>query len=653
MKLRYKTTILLPCFLCILQVAAQPSNGDLYNLDLEQLQDIKITIASKNEESQEDAAGVISVITRSELSRFGAISLRDALERVPSLNGTVARLTDIYGLSSRGDALKINSGHILFLINGRPARESHEGSVNSDILAAFPIDLLQRIEVIRGPGSVLYGSGAFSAVINLVTLDTETQKTGLNVRGNTTGASGMSGHIVSKFKELNFLVGGRFFSREDKKVTYVTANNDDPMNPFVDEIELRDQSYAGYLGLDYKKLNLMVSYNEYDATNFFRQAARLGETANWTKIFSNLGYQIKLTDNWDLDLNATHTKSEFDTEEVVGVSRVSNDAVFEFTNHITLQKKSYLLLGGLYNYNSGQEFNTRSNRYITDLSRGSFALYSQLDYQITPDVKFTGGVQANKVKNQDVSVVPRAGLIWKPIPSVSVKALYSEAYRAPSVNELGINSMFIKGDPNLRPETNKSIDLGVKYQSSGWMIGVNYFNSLHSDIIVLDFDVRSQSSDYRNLSEVRFNGVEFETIFNPNYRLFVKGSILVQENKNREGTMNSSPMPTYGNKLGVSYLLFNRLNISLFNIYQGGLSSDFVANRNPDYQPYNLLNGQLNFQLNQHSEEKKCYYHVHLQVDNLFNEEIWLPSSGQGLSTITLPYNVGRSLNVGLRMSLN
>src|SRR6185503_8562129 len=71
-------------------------------------------------------------------------------------------------IAARGDQTKINGGHVLFLINGRPTREVLEGGLVSDLLESFPIDVLERIEVIKGPGSVLYGSNAFSAVVNLI-----------------------------------------------------------------------------------------------------------------------------------------------------------------------------------------------------------------------------------------------------------------------------------------------------------------------------------------------------------------------------------------------------------------------------------------------------------------------------------------------------
>jgi outer membrane cobalamin receptor len=90
-------------------------------------------------------------------------------------------------IAVRGDQTRANAGHILILINGRPVREILEGGVSSDILESFPINILERIEVVKGPGSVLYGSDAFSGVINLITKKAEGEDFGVSAAGGAAG----------------------------------------------------------------------------------------------------------------------------------------------------------------------------------------------------------------------------------------------------------------------------------------------------------------------------------------------------------------------------------------------------------------------------------------------------------------------------------
>jgi outer membrane receptor for ferrienterochelin and colicins len=142
---------------------------DVMGLDIESLLKVRVVTASKSSETVSDAPGVVSVVTSDELFRFGSVTLREALDRVPGLTGTTASFTDRSMVASRGDQVMSNGGHLLILLNGRPTREILEGGIVSDLLESFPVSVLERIEVVKGPGSVMYGSNAVSGVINLIT----------------------------------------------------------------------------------------------------------------------------------------------------------------------------------------------------------------------------------------------------------------------------------------------------------------------------------------------------------------------------------------------------------------------------------------------------------------------------------------------------
>src|SRR5688572_16174033 len=94
----------------------QISMDSLYSLSLEELMNIDITVASKKAEKISDAPGVISVLTREDIDRFGGISLKDLLERVPSLTTLSGSFTDRNAVASRGDMVKSTSSHVLILI---------------------------------------------------------------------------------------------------------------------------------------------------------------------------------------------------------------------------------------------------------------------------------------------------------------------------------------------------------------------------------------------------------------------------------------------------------------------------------------------------------------------------------------------------------
>jgi outer membrane receptor protein involved in Fe transport len=176
---------------------------DVTSMDIEALMNLDVTTASRFADKLSDAPSIMSVVTSDELRRFGGMTLGEILQRVTGLTGTSQYFTDRSMVAARGDQTKTAGGHILFLINGRPTREVQEGGIISDLLESFPVEILERIEVIRGPGSVLYGSNAFSAVINLITKKATNDQVTAEALGGADGAVASSAQLMYKRGSLS------------------------------------------------------------------------------------------------------------------------------------------------------------------------------------------------------------------------------------------------------------------------------------------------------------------------------------------------------------------------------------------------------------------------------------------------------------------
>ena len=155
----------------LLALAAQCSVADtsldLFELDLSQL--MEISVVSKRAETIEQAAGVVSVITREHIKRYGARNLSDLINRLPNAQVMGSSLYPNNRTSLRAVTQTHLDDKVLILLNGRPLRDAGQGGINGDLYQTFPIESIKQIEVIRGPGSVLYGTNAFSGVFNIVT----------------------------------------------------------------------------------------------------------------------------------------------------------------------------------------------------------------------------------------------------------------------------------------------------------------------------------------------------------------------------------------------------------------------------------------------------------------------------------------------------
>ena len=476
------------------QVSSQaaPSGGgrDLGSLDLESLLNTKVITASKFSENLADAPGVISVISQDELRRFGGTTLQEVLERVPGLSIASAYFTDRSLVAARGDQTKINGGHILFLINGRPTREVLEGGLITDLLEAFPVNALEKIEVIKGPGSVLYGSNAFSAVVNLITKKAEGNGVTVSGFGGAQGMQGNSGQVMVKHGDFSLFGAGQFHQMPNWNTNYVLPNSliGDPVAPpvpLVQNVTLEDRGDGAYLGASYKNLAFMSSFTEWHTPSFVRGSVAPNK---WRRGFADLGYTVKATNDWDMSFNATYTRNTFDNFGYPSIGRDSQELVLEWTNSIAFSNWDRLTVGTLFNHVEGQEtyFGIDTPFQISDGSRPGGAFYAQWDHQLVDTVKLVGGFQVNKIAGTGLNVVPRAGVVWNPTSHVGVKALYSGAFRAPSINETMLNHPALQGNPDLKPEKVGTLDLSVSYQANRFQGALTYFHSRQTDSIVVD-----------------------------------------------------------------------------------------------------------------------------------------------------------------------
>ncbi len=631
----------------------QISRSELLALDLESLLDIKVVTASKFSESQSDAPGIISVVTQDELRRFGGTTLREVLERVPGLSSSTAYFTDRSMVAARGDQTKINGGHVLFLINGRPTREVLEGGLVSDLLESFPVNVLERIEVIKGPGSVLYGSNAFSAVVNLITREAENNGLSFGGAPGAGGARQVSGEGTYTCGDLRVVGGAQIHQGPDWNTTYWFNNPipDDPLAagvPSVQSATIRDHSGGGFAGVTYKNLSVMSSFTEWRTAAFVR--GTVGES-HWKRGFADVGYALKPTEQWRMNLNATYTKNLFDIDEFPFIGRDSHETLFEWANFVSPTARDQVTFGVLHSQVRGHEnyFGLGFPLTISEGRRSASAAYAQIDHRLVDRVKLIGGFQANKIAGLALDVVPRGGVIWSPAPRWNVKALYGQAFRAPSINETSLNHPGLQGNPSIRPENVATFDLELSYHGERAQGSANFFHSRHTDSIVID--PSEQVWRYVNFGEATFRGVELDGKYYVNRHVFVLGSFLHQANSDSNGNTDVTPVPNTSAKGGVSFQNERGITVSVFDNYQGSIDG-FSSVLNPSPSPRHLLSAHARLELASLLKARQTAgIALVVNGDNLTNQSVWLPDWGANTGD-TIPARRGRTLYVGIEMSM-
>jgi len=495
-------------------------------------------------------------------------------------------------VAARGDQTKTDGGHILFLINGRPTREVMEGGIISDLLQSFPVDILERIEVIKGPGSVLYGSNAFSAVVNLVTKKADGNRVTLRGLGGAGGAADSTGSFSYQRGDLGAVGSVQLHDMPAWPITYLVPPSQQnlsfaPSVPPVERVNVVDGGVGAYLGLNYKGFSFMSAFTEWQSTGFIEGTV---SPTRLSRDFGDLGYNRRIAHNWDMSFDLTFTRTTFGENPFPNVTRDSNEAIAEWTNLITLGARDRLSVGALLNRIEGTElFTGTTPALLTGQGRRyGGAVYAQLDHQLLSDVKLIAGFQTNKIGNIPLNTVPRGGAVWSPSSRVSVKALYGQAFRAPSLDENLLNNPGLGGNPNLKPETVATFDLGVYFEGSRAQFGVDYFHSTFDNLIVnLPGPTRAV---YFNFGQLTFNGAEIEGKYYLRKNFFMQGSMLYQVNVDGNGVQNVSPVPNIGFKAGFSYE-GKKLTASLFDVSDGPFTGYTAVN--PLQGWHHIINGNF------------------------------------------------------------
>lgn len=179
LKRQFGQLLLLGCWSSI--VDAQQTVVELLELSPAELADIPVSIASGSSKSVSRSAAVTSVITAEQISAMGATELPEVLETVPGIHATIQPVTNDYSYTMRG-MYNATNAEILVMLNGTRFSVPYQGTPLSRMI--LPVEAIQRIEVIRGPGSAMYGADAFAGVINIVT------KKASDIDGVTIGARG-------------------------------------------------------------------------------------------------------------------------------------------------------------------------------------------------------------------------------------------------------------------------------------------------------------------------------------------------------------------------------------------------------------------------------------------------------------------------------
>lgn len=506
--------------------AQQPSRPQPISLD--SLLNTTISAASKYAQRSAAAPASVTILSSEDLGRFGFRTLQDVFENVRGFY--VSNDRNYPYLGSRGFSRPSDyNNRILLLVDGHSLNEQVWGGVAVGSDLPLNLDAIERIEIVRGPGSALYGTNAMFAVINIVTRTVATLD-GLiagarvgseGLREGTVAAGGMLG------KSSSFTLSG-LLSRLDGADRYYPEYDTPQSNSGVAHDLDWERSVSGLGSLRVGDAGLRVGYYSRSKgipTGAFEAAFNDPRTMSvdenfWGEVSAlrDIGGRLRLTGRLYADRYRYRGVFPTNTGPAYTDGGGSADVGGEGIAVWDLTSRQRLTVGAeargvqhaeYYEHTPGLE-DTRDNQ-----PTNTIAIFSQDEFQLSPALTLIGGLRWDWNSRREDALSPRLAIIVMPTSATTIKALYGEAFRAPSAAEADISTTYYVSNPALMPERIRTLELtaehrfGTAFMASGSVYGHRMHRLIDQDVLP-DASVR-----YENLSKADGAGAELELDFRP------------------------------------------------------------------------------------------------------------------------------------------
>jgi len=524
--------------LCVGAMKAQePSQIELNKMSIEELAKLKVNSvygASKFLQKAAEAPSSVTVVTAEEIQKYGYRTLADVLRSVRSFYVIYDRnysYVGVRGLSRPGDY----NARILFLLDGHRVNDNiFDGAY---VATEFPVDvdLIDRIEIIRGPSSSVYGTGAFVAVINVIT------KRGRDLNASEVSTEAGSWNTYKgrasygdRFDNgLETLLSASFYNSQGHKSLFFPEFDSPATNNGVAQNADGDQSYSVFSDIIYRDFNIHVV-----------QASRTKHipTASFGTVFNDprtrttdaRGYvdmQYRhLFGNWE-----TLGRVSYDWYDYHGiyVTDYSGSGIPPFTENYDAAngtwwdfqgdasriffKRHRVTLGSEFRQDlQQQQLNYDIQPYFLYLndhrSARVLAFYFQDQFSIRKNLALVAGLRSDWHGKFGNTLSPRLGLVLSLTPNTDVKAIFSQAFRAPNSYESFYDGNYSNtANPSLRPEKIRTWELDVEHRFGKryYASGAGFLNRF-DDLIVQQIDPITGRPVYTNSTAAQTKGIELE-----------------------------------------------------------------------------------------------------------------------------------------------
>jgi outer membrane receptor for ferrienterochelin and colicins len=651
-----------------------------------------VSIASGSRQPIARAPSVATVVTAEDIAAIGAADLDEVLETVPGLHVSRSPLgyDPIYII--RGISTQYNP-QVLMLVNGIPTTGVVYGD-RSIVWGGMPVENIARIEVMRGPGSALYGADAFSGVINIITKTaSDLNGTELGLRAGSFNSrdgwiqhgSTLGGFNVATYLRAGHTNGQRQIIAADSQ-SYFDSLTGTNASLAPGTVNVERNAIDGRFDLSREKWRLRAGLQRRDhvgtgagiASALDPQGKNFGQ-----RISTDLTYQdTNLAPDLDVTAQASYLhiteKSDlvlFPPGANLGSGAFPEGVIgnpYKWERHLRFNiaaaytgLHSHKLRFGvgtqnddLYRIQETKNFSTPSPGALVPLgsvqdvtetapfmhphSRRVNYMYAQDEWAFIRDWYLTAGLRRDHYSDFGNTTNPRLALVWETAYNLTSKVLYGRAFRPPSFSELyAINNPVGLGNPNLKAETNASTEIAFVWQTTRTLqANLNLFHYQMKDILRFVQDPNTGISTAQNAGRQHGQGFEVELTWDANHSLRLTGNYAQQHSIDEATNQDAGNAPRQHVYARADWRFIPRWTLDTQLNYVADRKRE-PGDTRPPIANYHTVDITLR------NQKQRNDWDFAVKVLNLFNADAREPSPSPGLIPYDLPL-AGREWRIEL-----
>lgn len=482
--------------------------------DLEKEVNASVEAASKNPLSLRKSPSIISILSEEDITKFGVRDLLDLLRHVPGLDFGI----DVQGavtLSIRGNAA--TEGKVLLLLDGMEINELMYSAVQ--LANRVPVELIKRIEIIRGPGSAIYGGFAEYGVINIITKTQEISglQAGLTYGQMQDGMARQNISVLGGHKQNSWHIAGAAWAGQMQQ----------GRGQFIDFYDNRfslkkQQTYspkAVNINAGYKNFSINSFLESYDTKirDGYDQVLSKSYANNFKTFIIEAKYKLALGEKIHLDTRLSYKNQNpwhladnmlAEAEDTSGAYFIYQRSIKRYKANTTLHydvTKKINFISGIEYYRDEAKSNERSGAFYDDsyrLKYSNIAAFSQGLFKFRW-ANITVGARFDKHSKAGAAFAPRLG-VTKKYDKLHFKLLYGNSFRAP-----GIENINFSDNGNIKPEKSTVVEFEAGYQlTDDALFTVSVFDIETKRPII--YVTEGIQEFYKNVSAMGTQGFEAE-----------------------------------------------------------------------------------------------------------------------------------------------